>query len=78
MSVSKRHGKEFSKDILGVTEYKVDAHENAHITVDYKICTNCPHQNCVWGCPVQCYTLIDLVQKINFQFEDCVESLCHA
>ncbi|MHA2363619.1 MAG: ferredoxin family protein [Candidatus Hodarchaeales archaeon] len=73
MSVSKRHGKEFEKDLLGVTEYKVDAHENAHITVDYSICKHCPHQGCVIGCPVQCYTLIDDERNITFQYEDCVE-----
>jgi len=78
MSVSKRHKKEFDKNILGVTEYKVDEHVHAHIVVDYDICAKCPHQNCVWGCPVQCYTLIDLAQMINFQYEDCVEYLCHA
>ena len=73
MSVSSKHGPEFDKNILGTTDYKVDAHERAHITVNYDVCSKCPHQNCVWGCPVQCYTRIDTDQKIVFQYEDCVE-----
>lgn len=73
MSVSSKHGPEFDKNVLGNTDYKVDAHERAHIVVDYNICSKCPHQNCVWGCPVQCYTRIDADQKIVFQYEDCVE-----
>lgn len=73
MSVSTRHGPEFDKNKLGSLEYNVDEHKNAHITVDYAICAKCPHQNCVWGCPVQCYTFVDLPQNIVFQFEDCVE-----
>ncbi|MHA1989509.1 MAG: ferredoxin family protein [Candidatus Hodarchaeales archaeon] len=73
MSVSEKHGPEFDKNKLGTLEYNVDLHENAHIVVDYKKCTNCPHQNCVWGCPVQCYTLVELAQNIVFQYEDCVE-----
>jgi ferredoxin like protein len=73
MSVSEKHGPEFEKNILGVLDYNVDLHKNRHIVVDYEICKKCPHQNCVWGCPVQCYTAVDLEQQIVFQYEDCIE-----
>ena len=78
MAIKIPHGQEFDKNVLGTTEYKVDESVNAHIVVDYSICALCPHQNCVWGCPVQCYTMLDKPQTENnspilFQYEDCVE-----
>ena len=63
------------KNKIGVTTWKTDAHENAHITVKPEICAKCPHQKCISGCPTECFKFYD--GKMVFQFEDCVEcGLC--
>ncbi len=59
------------KSKLGVIEYETDAEEHAHITIDPRICEQCPHRRCVAGCPAQCYEVIE--GKMIFRYEDCVE-----
>lgn len=59
------------KNKIGVTTWKTDAHERAHITIDIGICGKCPHQLCIAGCPTECFKIYD--GKMTFQYEDCVE-----
>ncbi|MCY3410795.1 MAG: ferredoxin family protein [Candidatus Heimdallarchaeota archaeon] len=59
------------KNKIGVTQWKTDGHEYAHITVDVAICSKCPHHRCIAGCPTECFKFYD--GKMVFQFEDCVE-----
>lgn len=56
---------------LGTTDYKIDDHEHAHITIDQKICATCDHHMCMFACPALCFELID--GKMVFHYEDCVE-----
>lgn len=59
------------KNMLGVTDWVTDAHENAHITVDPEICAKCPHHLCIAGCPTKCFTFYE--ETMVFQYEDCIE-----
>lgn len=59
------------KQKLGTTEFVTDDPEYAHITIDPNICQTCPDQMCMWGCPTDCYNLIN--GEMKFTYEDCVE-----
>lgn len=59
------------KNKLGVTTWVTDSHKNAHISINSKICDECPHRLCIAACPAKCFTIID--GRIAFQFEDCLE-----
>ena len=65
------------KNKIGVTSWKTDGHDNAHITIDADICAKCPHSLCISGCPTECFKFYDDPEtgesRMNFQYEDCVE-----
>ena len=63
--------KEEIKARLGTTDYNFDKPEHAHITITPEICDTCTHHMCMYGCPAQCFNLVD--DKMTFQYEDCVE-----
>ena len=59
------------KNKAGVTTWKNDGHDRAHITIKPEICNQCPHQLCIAGCPTECFKIYD--GAMTFQFEDCTE-----
>ena len=64
------------KNKLGILNYVIDKHENAHIIVDPEICKKCPHHLCISGCPTRCFNFFKMENgKSNmvFTYEDCIE-----
>lgn len=68
---------------LGLIPYNIDAHENAHITIDQHVCEDCPDHMCMFACPAECFYLQEWAKKpgksvMHFRYEDCVEcGTCH-
>ena len=59
------------KNKIGVTNWKTDDHEHAHITIKPAVCAKCPHQVGSTGCPTECFKIYDGVMK--FIYEDSIE-----
>ncbi len=56
-------------DKLALNLFHVD--KDPHITVDQKICHDCPHKICTYVCPVANYKLEN--DNLIFSWEGCLE-----
>ncbi len=58
------------EDKLALNLFHVD--RDAHIRINQKICSACPHKLCTYVCPVENYTLND-DNEVIFAWEGCLE-----
>lgn len=68
------------EEIFDYTSFNID--RDAHIVLDYDVCSGCDNRGCVNSCPARCYTWSEEEQKMTFVHDGCLECgtcyvVCH-
>ena len=67
-------------EIFDNTSFTID--REAHIVLNYDVCSDCDNRGCVNSCPARCYTWSEEEQKMTFVHDGCLECgtcyvVCH-